>query len=117
MKTITRSFISNTFFANDLANKIKFDKLSLSKNIDYWKYILVTKFNAKHGESIIIGHQNLNIDYLATIYAAAELSLKIVIIDYIRQDNFNDLNFFDPKTKVLSPIDIFIHDVFINKLL
>lgn len=110
MKTITRSFISNTFFANDLANDIKFDKLSLSKNIDYWKYILVTKFNAKYGESIIIGHQNLNIDYLATIYAAAELSLKIVIIDYIRQDNFNNLNFVDPKTKVLSPIDIFIHD-------
>jgi hypothetical protein len=80
-------------------------------NINLWKYILKYKCNAQKGESILIGMQVLNIDYLAVCFAAAELSLKIVIVDYTRNDEFEDLEYFDPKTKILSPIDIFLHDI------
>jgi hypothetical protein len=110
MSTITRNSISINFRALDLNSNETFDRSNLESKIDIWKAILRYQCNAKPQESIVIGAQTLNIDYFAQIYAAAELSLKIVIIDYIRSDKFKDLNFIDPKTKVLSPIDIFLHD-------
>jgi len=108
--TISRDLISNNFKGVNLHTGVSFDKNDLVSKIDLWKYILKYKCNAQKGESILIGMQILNIDYLAVCFAAAELSLKIVVVDYTRNDEFEDLEYFDPKTKILSPIDIFLHD-------
>lgn len=117
---ISRDLISNNFIATTLAENFfdksltktqKFSKTKLVSKINLWKYILTYQCNATSGESILIGFCNIDIDYLAVCIAAAELSLKIVIVDYSRADEFNDIDFFDPKTKLLSPIDIFLYDV------
>ena len=94
----------------DFKNIRNFDKKLLTHKIDLWKYVLKYKCEAKKGESILIGMQVLDINYLAACFASLELSLKIVIVDYTRNDDFEDIEYFDPKTKILSPIDIFLHD-------
>lgn len=117
---ITRNLISNNFIATTLVENFfdksltktkKFSKSKLVSKINLWKYVLTHRCNAIAGESILIGFCNIDIDYLAVCFAAAELSLKIVIVDYSRADEFKDIDFFDPKTKLLSPIDIFLYDV------
>lgn len=108
--TISRYSISNTFVGLNLHSKKLFNKETLISKIDLWKYVLKTKCSAQSGESILIGMQILDDDYLAVCFAAAELSLKIVIVDYTRNDDFVDQTYYDPKTKILSPIDIFLHD-------
>lgn len=111
MWTITRNIISKQFVGQNIPNdSVPFNNDELKAKIDNWKYILKTKCNASHGESILIGLQILNIDYLAICFASAELSLKIVVVDYSRNDDFQDVEYSDPKTKILSPIDIFLHD-------
>ncbi len=107
---ISRDIISDNFLGLPLHKGLTYSKGDLVSKIDLWKYILKYKCSAEAGESILIGMQILNIDYLAACFAAAELSLKIVIIDYSRNDDFKDLTYYDPKTKILSPIDIFLHD-------
>lgn len=102
--------ISDSFLGLPFYKGSEFNKIDLVNRIDLWKYALKFKCKAERGESILIGMQNLNIDYLAACFAAAELSLKIVIVDYSRNDDFKDLTYYDPKTKILSPIDIFLHD-------
>lgn len=110
MNIITRSLINDDFVATELQGNTSFDKSKLSHMIDLWKYILKYKCQAQRGESILIGMQSLNMDYLAVCFAAAELSLKLVIVDYSRKEGFTDIDFFDPKTKILAPIDIFLYD-------
>lgn len=109
--TITRDFISDNFTFTDILSSIDYNKASMVERIDLWKYILKYKYKAKRQESILIGMQKLGIDYFAIIIAAAELALKIVVVDYNRTDKFTDLEYNDPKTKLLSPIDIFLHDL------
>tara|TARA_B110000971_G_scaffold52665_1_gene53453 strand:- start:226 stop:1671 length:1446 start_codon:yes stop_codon:yes gene_type:complete len=109
---ITRDIISNNFKGINLrGSKEPFTKIQLIDKIDLWKYILCEQCKAIHGESILIGLQTLDLDYIAAIIASAELGLKIVIVDYNRKDDFTDLEYFDAKTKILSPIDIFLHDL------
>ena len=109
--TITRDFISDNFTFTDIcANNQPYDKTSLVERINFWKYILKYEYIARPQESILIGMQKLGIDYFAIIIASAELSLKIVVVDYNRTDKFRDVEYSDPKTKLLSPIDIFLHD-------
>jgi len=107
---ISRHMISDNFVGLPLNKGQRYSKSDLTDKIDLWKYILKYNCDAESGESILIGMQILNIDYLAVCFAAAELSLRIVIIDYSRNDDFKDLTYYDPKTKILSPIDIFLHD-------
>ena len=107
---ISRHMISDNFVGLPLYKGQRYSNDDLSSKIDLWKYILKYKCSAKAGESILIGMQVLNIDYLAICFASAELSLRIVIVDYSRNDDFKDLTYYDPKTKILSPIDIFLHD-------
>jgi len=109
--TITRDFISNNFVFTDIRTGNSYDKNGIIERIDYWKYVLKYKFYAKQQESILIGIQDLGIDYFAIIIASAELSLKIVVVDYNRTDKFKDLEYNDPKTILLAPIDIFLHDM------
>ena len=111
VSTITRDFISNNFVFTDICdNEQTYDKILLVERINFWKYILKYKYNAQPQESILIGMQKLGIDYFSIIIAAAELSLKIVVVDYNRTDKFRNIEYNDPKTKLLSPIDIFLHD-------
>lgn len=109
--TITRDFISNNFVFTDIRSGKDYSKADIISRIDLWKYILKYKYKATRQESILIGMQKLGIDYFAIIIAAAELALKIVVVDYNRTDKFKDLEYNDPKTKLLSPIDIFLHDL------
>jgi hypothetical protein len=109
--TITRDFISDNFIFTDIcANNQTYNKSQLVQRINYWKCVLKYTYNAQPQESILIGMQKLGIDYFAIIVAAAELSLKIIVVDYNRTDKFKDVEYNDPKTKLLSPIDIFLHD-------
>jgi len=109
--TITRNVISKEFLGQNIPkDPYPFDYHELVEKINSWKYILKRKCRADKGESILIGLQILNIDYLAICVASAELSLKIVVVDYSRTDDFQDVEYSDPKTKILSPIDIFLHD-------
>ncbi len=109
---ITRDFISENFNFTDLrsSNNVTYTKQDLITKIDYWKYLLKYEYKATTGESILIGLQKIGVDYFAIIFAAAELSLKIVVVDYNRTDNFKNAEYNDPKTKLLAPIDIFLHD-------
>lgn len=109
---VTRDFISDNFNFTDLRSpkKTTYNKKDLLGKVDYWKYFLKKEHNVTTGESILIGLQKIGIDYFAIIIAAAELSLKIVVVDYNRNDSFKNLEYNDPKTKLLSPIDIFLHD-------
>lgn len=115
MNTIDRDFISSNFSAVNLVDgycqeRVNFNKADLVEKINLWKYILVHRCKAKPQESILIGSHTLNIDYIASIYAAAELSLIITVVDYIRTDDFRDSKYKDPKTQALLPIHIFLHD-------
>jgi hypothetical protein len=110
MNTITRNIINDNFVATELETNKSFNKTELNEQINLWKYILKYKCNAQATESILIGIQSLNINYLAVCFASAELSLKIVIVDYTRKDDFSNLEFYDAKTKILAPIDIFLYD-------
>ncbi len=96
---ISRHMISDNFVGLPLHKGQQYSKNDLISKIDLWKYILKYKCSAQAGESILIGMQILNIDYLAVCFAAAELSLKVVIVDYTRNDDFKDLTYYDPKTK------------------
>ncbi len=115
---VTRDFISNNFSFTDLRSpdKVTYDKKDLLRKVDYWKYFLKKGYDVNPGESILIGLQKIGIDYFAIIIAAAELSLKIVVVDYNRNDSFRNLEYNDPKTKLLSPIDIFLHDFPVQRI-
>lgn len=108
---ITRDFISNNFVFTDIRTGKDYNKAGIVERINFWKYILKYNYDAQPQESILIGMQKLGIDYFAIIIASAELSLKIVVVDYNRTDKFRDLEYNDPKTKLLAPIDIFLHDL------
>ena len=109
-KTISRDFVSNNFIFDDIQSRT-YNKDALVDRINFWKYTLKHEYKAVTQESILIGMQKLGLDYFAIIIAAAELSLKIVVVDYNRTDKFRDLEYNDPKTKLLAPIDIFLHDL------
>tara|TARA_B110000503_G_scaffold24454_1_gene38581 strand:+ start:7051 stop:8490 length:1440 start_codon:yes stop_codon:yes gene_type:complete len=111
MEIITRHCISNNFSLTKIENNSVYNKKDLDSKVALWKYILKYKYNAKEQESILIGITTLDIDYFAICFAALELALKIVIVDYNRKDEFSNLEYKDPKTQVLAPIDIFLHDV------
>lgn len=109
-KTVSRDFVSNNFIFADIRSRT-YNKTDLVDRINFWKYTLKNEYKAVAQESILIGMQKLGLDYFAIIIAAAELSLKIVVVDYNRTDKFRDLEYNDPKTKLLAPIDIFLHDL------
>jgi hypothetical protein len=111
VKILSREIINDNFVGKHLSkNNPMFNKQDLCDAIDRWKYILKYQCNAKKGESILIGSQALDKEYLASIFAALELSMVLVIIDYSRTDDFYNTEYFDPKTKLLAPVDIFLHD-------
>jgi acyl-CoA synthetase (AMP-forming)/AMP-acid ligase II len=111
-KTISRDIINPnlTIIEPNDGNLDKFNFEKLSKNIDYWKYFLVEECGAKKQDKILIGIVESDLKYISLCFAAFELSLKVVIVDYGRHDDFVK-NYDDPKTRLLSPIDIFVYDL------
>lgn len=107
---ISRQLISNNFVGTDVVKNETLTKDDLIDKINNWKCFLKFNCNAQAGESILLGIVNISFDYIALCFASAELSLKLVVVDYERPNEEWDLNYIDPKTKILSPIDIFIHD-------
>lgn len=59
--------------------------------IDYWKIVLVEKYNAKPGKKILIEFTALNVYYYSAVFAALELGL-IMIIDWPHAFNETDVN-------------------------
>ena len=108
---LTKDIINPNFSLKVLDKNIECSKEQLDEKINMWKYLLKHKCQVQPQESILIGITSLTIDYFAICFAALELSLKLVIVDYNRKDDFGDIEYRDPITKVLSPIDIFLHDI------
>lgn len=115
MQTLTRDFISNNYQSVDISPLAteyptisSINKDELVKKIDHWKYVLTETCGAKKGDRILIGLLIVDSDYLALCFASFELSLVVTIADqlpaYLASDKVN------PKVKLLSPINIYIHD-------
>lgn len=81
LNTITRDFISNNFIFTDIRTGKNYNKSDIIERINYWKYVLKYNFHATPQESILIGMQKLDINYFAIIISAAELRLKIVVVE------------------------------------
>lgn len=79
MKTITKNIISPDLVFTDLENRI-FDRHDLCNLIDRWKYLLVSK-GAKRGNSLGVSMVHMDANHVAILFAAAELGLKLVILD------------------------------------
>jgi acyl-CoA synthetase (AMP-forming)/AMP-acid ligase II len=105
---ITRNIINKNITYKDfdqirLLKDYNYD--GLNREIDMFKNLLLNRYNCQPGERILIGFR-AGIMQTALIFAAAELALKIVIVDY----NKNEKN-IDSKIKLLTPIDYFFLDV------
>lgn len=72
--------------------------------IDFWKVILVEKYNAQPGQTIFI-NCGPNIHYYSAFFAAAELGLRL-IIDWPHV--YNDTDLTDYKVNIFGKIDFLI---------
>lgn len=63
-----------------------FNYSDLCDMIDYWKYLLVKKYNAKPGKTVMIEFNLTNIYYFSAIYAAWELGLTL-IVDWVHANS------------------------------
>lgn len=110
---ITRNIINPNIKYKDYVHNQEirsYDFAELSQKIDGFKNYLVDKYNCQPGEKILIACK-AGIAQTALIFAAAELGLTIVVVDYQRDDGFTDKNYIDPKTRLLMPIDYFVLDI------
>lgn len=110
-QTLTRHILPSEIVFNQIYHKEKYLKNEFLVRIDKWKYFLKETCKAEKGQKILLAKLVIDVDYFALCFACFELSLKIVIVDYNRPDNFNNKEFIDPKTKLLSPIDILLYDI------
>lgn len=108
---VTRNIINSRIIYRDFMIGLQLRNYTfeeLSQTIDSFKNLLLKKYNCKPGQRILIGTQ-AGLVQTAFMFAAAELGLVIVIVDYQRRD-WIDIDYIDPKTKMLMPIDYFITD-------
>lgn len=63
-----------------------FDYNQLCGMIDYWKYMLVEKYHAQPGKTVMIEFNLTNIYYFSAIYAAWELGLTL-IVDWVHANS------------------------------
>lgn len=77
----------------------------LSSYIDACKNFLVENYNILPNQCALIGVRNASKLQLALVFAFLELGVALSIVDYEREDEFIDVNYVDPKTKLLLPID------------
>jgi hypothetical protein len=72
---------------NTHSGEIKtFNYHELCDMIDYWKYMLVEKYHAQPGKTVMIEFNLTNIYYFSAIYAAWELGLTL-IVDWVHANS------------------------------
>lgn len=83
MNTITKSILNKnlTWIQHSNALDVSYRYSELSKRIDQWKYILAVKHNARKGQCVALAFAAVSLDYFATVFAAAELGLKLIVLD------------------------------------
>lgn len=68
-------------------NEIRtFDYHELCEMIDFWKYMLIEKYHAQPGKTVMIEFNLTNIYYFSAIYAAWELGLTL-IVDWVHANS------------------------------
>lgn len=107
---ITRDWITKDILVYQHNQKtLELDKVFNYKQfcemIDFWKLILIDKYNAKPGEQCLIDFSDLNVYYSSAIFAAAELGL-ILVVDFPHCYNEDDLNSY--RVNMHGPIDYII---------
>jgi hypothetical protein len=106
---ITRDIINKNITYKDFSQVFpvgEYNYDDIIKETNMFKNLLVKKYNCQIGEKILIGFRP-GIMQTALIFAAAELGLKIAVVDYNRNDSFMNNVDIDPKTKLLMPFDYF----------
>lgn len=80
------------FFQHDSERKnpVRFDYKHFCDLIDYWKILLVEKYQAEPGKTVLIEFNLTNAYYYSSIFAALELGL-ILIIDFPHAHNQADV--------------------------
>lgn len=77
---ITREIITDDFIWYE--EDVSYTKIELCNLIDRWKYILAIKYQAKSKQTIALAFPNVTFNYLAVLFAAAELGMQFIILDY-----------------------------------
>lgn len=106
---ISRNDIHNEIIFKDFIGKVRstpYTFHTLDTTIDKYKNVLEDN-GAKNGQSVLIGLP-AGLEQTAMIFAVIELGMSIIIADYHRDDSFKTIEYTDPKTEILSPIDFFI---------
>lgn len=103
---VTRDIINKQLSFIDYPDNTPYQYGELSSLVDAYKNLLSKKYCAIKGQSVLLGFQ-AGKTQIALVFACAELSLSIVIVDYGRSDKFEG-EYYDPKTTILLPIDFFI---------
>lgn len=103
MKVISRNWINEE--AHFYVKNRGFTRKYFFSIIDYWKSILL-QHEAKPGDKIGFAVATVDISYVAAIFAAFELGLKLTIL--LKPVNEKEMN--SPKFNVFYPLDILILD-------
>lgn len=112
---VDREIISKNFryMTNEFNHRYGFDdervtnRKGLFKRIDYWKYVLYKECGMRKGNKIALGITQIGLDYIAVVFAAMELGLQFVVLDFSISADRIGINDF--KTDAFGKIDLFLH--------
>lgn len=107
---LTRDIINQNIEFHDYNNNKFLESYNynhLSELIDAYKNLLQYTYRCQKGESILIGVRPSKVQ-IGLVIAAAELGLSIIIVDYYRNHEWANVDYVDPKTSLLLPINYFI---------
>lgn len=77
---ITRDIIVDNLLWHEGQNV--YSKADLCDLIDRCKYLLVNQYHVRPKQTIALAFSNVSFTYLALVFAAGELGLKLIILDY-----------------------------------
>jgi len=107
-EVITREFINSQIEIHQLRDDQVYYYDDLCKRIDMFKNILVSESDGPvSGKRLIVGMMP-SLSQIACIFACFELGITLCIVDFNRPDQFQQYEYMDPKTELLTPIDFFI---------
>lgn len=78
---VDRHFVSKNFKCQTRNSNLVFDHYNLVDLVNYWKAIFLEKHSLVNGNKIGIGYALIDIYYFGAVIAAAELGLRLVILD------------------------------------
>lgn len=109
---LTREIINQNIEFIDYSNNKFLESYNynhLCELIDAFKNLLQYTYKCQKGESILLAIKASKVQ-IGFVIAAAELGLSIVIVDYERHSEWANVDYVDPKTSLLLPINYFILD-------